>query len=249
MKANCSVQCDIHYHVVGEGTVVFYATGKSIEDKNAYCQAFTRTMLDLKTQVTWLLDIVPSFDSVTIHFNPLDVDQHDVYQWIRLNWSEERFETESSHLILPICYDLPKENDLQEIADHHDMPVEGVVNLHCTGIYNVYAIGFAPGFAYMGFVNQHIAMPRKKTPRKHIEKGAVAIADRQTAIYPSASPGGWNIVGYCPLNLVLNEIDWRNDVNTLIPFKVSQRVSFKRITTEEFNSLDGTNWCDYVAQQ
>ena len=61
-----------------------------------------------------------------------------------------------------------------------------------------YAIGFAPGFAYLGEVDPRIAAPRLATPRQKVPRGAVAIADRQTAVYPAQSPGGWNLIGLCP---------------------------------------------------
>jgi len=96
------------------------------------------------------------------------------------------------------------------------------------------AIGFAPGFAYLGTVDPRIASPRKETPRKKVAQGSVAIAGQQTAIYPSDSPGGWQIIGKTPLAL----IDY--NTNPMTPFSVGSKVKFSAIDRNEFLALGGT---------
>ena len=91
----------------------------------------------------------------------------------------------------------------------------------------------AGGFAYLGEVDERIAMPRLNTPRMKVPKGAVAIADRQTAIYPSTSPGGWNIIGLCPVEM------FNANNNPNMPVQVGDRVKFKAISRDEFSSLGG----------
>ena len=88
----------------------------------------------------------------------------------------------------------------------------------------------------MGFVPEQLAVPRKTTPRVRVPKGAVAIADAQTAIYPDSSPGGWNIVGYCPLNLVTPEY------KKVSPFDVGQQVGFEVIDANEYKKREGMPW-------
>jgi len=99
--------------------------------------------------------------------------------------------------------------------------------------YRVYAIGFAPGFAYLGEVDARIAAPRLATPRKKVPKGAVAIADRQTAVYPAVSPGGWNLIGLCPVDM------FNPNAKPTMPVQVGDKVQFKSIEREEFLSLGG----------
>lgn len=82
------------------------------------------------------------------------------------------------------------------VAQHNQLTIEEVIQLHTETIYRVYAIGFMVGFAYLAAVNPKIATPRLSTPRAKVPKGSVAIADSQTAIYPQNSAGGWNIIGY-----------------------------------------------------
>ena len=96
-----------------------------------------------------------------------------------------------------------------------------------------YAIGFAPGFAYLGQVNERLATSRLATPRAKVPRGAVGIADQQTAVYPSESPGGWNLIGRCPVRMF--------DPNALDALKVSvgDRVRFEPIDRETFLGLGG----------
>jgi inhibitor of KinA len=108
-----------------------------------------------------------------------------------------------------------------------------VIALHSSIIYDVYAIGFAPGFAYLGNVDKRIAMPRKETPRQKIFKGSVGIADQQTAIYPSDSPGGWQIIGRTPISL----IDYNDD--KLTKFETGDKVKFNPISRADFIDMGG----------
>ena len=95
-------------------------------------------------------------------------------------------------------------------------------------------MGFAPGFAYLGEVDTRIAMPRLATPRHNVPQGAVAIADRQTAIYPSQSPGGWNLIGLCPTSL------FNAEQQPPSPMAVGDRICFNAISRDEFIRLGGS---------
>jgi KipI family sensor histidine kinase inhibitor len=97
----------------------------------------------------------------------------------------------------------------------------------------VYAIGFAPGFAYLGNVDKRIAMPRKESPRQKVVKGSVGIADQQTAIYPSDSPGGWQIIGRTAVSL----IDYNDE--RLTKFETGGKVKFNAITRQDFIDMGG----------
>jgi KipI family sensor histidine kinase inhibitor len=110
---------------------------------------------------------------------------------------------------------------------------EQVITAHCQQIYDVYAIGFAPGFAYLGEVEKQIAMPRLATPRAKTPAGSVAIADRQTAIYPFETPGGWNIIGRCPSVL------FDPTATPSMPYQVGDQVQFMPVNRQEFEDLGG----------
>jgi KipI family sensor histidine kinase inhibitor len=87
------------------------------------------------------------------------------------------------------------------VAQACGLSVAEVIELHSAGEYRVGAIGFAPGFAYLGELNERLALSRLATPRTGVPAGSLAIAERQTAIYPQASPGGWHLLGLCPWKL------------------------------------------------
>ena len=100
---------------------------------------------------------------------------------------------------LPVSYDLEFGLDLQEISGRLNLEVERIIELHSSSIYNVYGIGFLPGFMYLGGVPEALQVPRKTIPRPKVPKGSVGLAGKQTGIYPQDSPGGWNIIGKCPV--------------------------------------------------
>ncbi|MDF5425968.1 carboxyltransferase domain-containing protein, partial [Vibrio parahaemolyticus] len=106
------------------------------------------------------------------------------------------------------------------------------ITLHTKTEYAVSAIGFAPGFAFLSDVDTQLHMARLATPRTHVPAGSVGIADSKTAVYPSDSPGGWNIIGKSPLALF-------SDSPPFIPFEVGDKVTFNAISKQEFIYLGG----------
>lgn len=226
---------------VGEGCVILYALQGDIRTKNKLCRQLADSLFSLSRSPSWLLDIVPSYDSVTVHFDAVEADQHDVYQLISHIDFSTKLSNSEEHLCLPICYSLPWENDVSEMMERTGLSQSELKTLHSRSIYQVYAIGFAPGFAYMGFVDDKLKLARKSTPRKRVQKGAVAIADTQLAIYPADSPGGWNILGYCPIDLLTLKH------TAICPFSVGMSVTFKEIDEDKFHSLNGVPWYEYRA--
>jgi inhibitor of KinA len=102
---------------------------------------------------------------------------------------------------IPVAYGGEFGPDLEWVARYHKTTTEKVVQLHTATTYQVYMIGFTPGFPYMGELPERLATPRRETPRTTIPEGSVAIAQRQTGIYPVESPGGWHILGRTPMKL------------------------------------------------
>ncbi|WP_369434125.1 allophanate hydrolase subunit 1 [Psychromonas sp. MME1] len=123
--------------------------------------------------------------------------------------------------------------DLDALSQRTNLTVAEIIQLHSETIYRVCAIGFAPGFAFLAEVPAAIQAPRHATPRHFVPAGSVAIADAQTAVYPSDSPGGWQIIGNCPITL----FDHHRDPIT--PFKVGDRVKFTAISATHFAELGG----------
>ena len=182
-----------------------------------------------------LVDLVPSYASLLVLYDPLRCDHYSVLQRLRaaLQNLPDSIAEAGREVVLPVWYDPIAGPDLARVAQHAGLSVEEVIALHSTGDYRVYAIGFAPGFAYLGDVDARIATPRLSTPRQRVPRGAVALADRQTAVYPAASPGGWNLLGLCPRRL------FDPDAEPCMPVAVGDRVRFRRIDREEFLALGG----------
>jgi KipI family sensor histidine kinase inhibitor len=108
---------------------------------------------------------------------------------------------ESRTVEVPVVYGDQYGPDLEWIADYHKMTPQAVIRLHTQPLYQVYMIGFMPGYTYMGEVPDALVTPRRKTPRTRVPGGSVGIAQKQTGIYPVASPGGWQIIGRTPVRL------------------------------------------------
>tara|TARA_R110002049_G_scaffold309212_1_gene518706 strand:- start:31856 stop:32590 length:735 start_codon:yes stop_codon:yes gene_type:complete len=101
---------------------------------------------------------------------------------------------------IPVCYDPHFGMDLSLISKEKGLTEDAIVQLHSDAIYTVFFTGFLPGFLYLGGLDEKIHVPRKSTPRLRIGKGSVAIGGSQTGVYPSDSPGGWNIIGNSPID-------------------------------------------------
>ncbi|WP_104398665.1 5-oxoprolinase subunit PxpB [Vibrio penaeicida] len=184
-----------------------------------------------------VIDIIPSYTSILVCYDVNKTDRFNIIANLKsaLRGSgSAHTKTQSSHVVdLPVYYGDEVALDLQDICDHHKLSKSEVIQIHSDKIYQVYAIGFSPGFAYLGTTDERITMPRKSTPRLKVPTGSVGVADNQTAIYPSATPGGWQIVGRTPLKM----IDWESD--SLARVAVGNQVRFRPITREEFLDLGG----------
>jgi len=158
-----------------------------------------------------LLDVVPSYNSLLLIYDFLQLDQSQLLRCIEDLLAQLAAMTQQKHcaaapesgrqIELPCYYSSETGPDLVIIAKQHQLSICDLIKIHSTQLYQVYAIGFAPGFAYLGWVDPRIATPRLHTPRLKVPAGSVAIADRQTAVYPATSPGGWNLLGNCPVRL------------------------------------------------
>jgi inhibitor of KinA len=102
---------------------------------------------------------------------------------------------------IPVCYGGVYGPDLEAVARHTGLPPQELIRRHAAGSYRVYMLGFAPGFAYLGGMDEQLATPRKAEPRTAIPAGSVGIAGGQTGVYPLETPGGWQLIGRTPLPL------------------------------------------------
>ena len=182
-----------------------------------------------------LIDLVPSYASLLIIYDPLLTDHLSVAHRVReaIANSGNESTSEGRVVTLPAYYDVEVGEDLPALAERAGLSTDEVIALHSGTDYRVYAIGFAPGFAYLGQVDERIAAPRLATPRQKVPRGAVAIADRQTAIYPAVSPGGWNLIGRCPVRM------FDPDADPIMPVSVGDILRFAPIERDEYLAMGG----------
>jgi KipI family sensor histidine kinase inhibitor len=149
-----------------------------------------------------LLDLVPGWTTLLLHY---DITRTD-HQALTLHieplleaWLAEESGADAARLHeIPIWY---SGEDLVWVAESCGLSIGDLVDIHSSAEYRVGAIGFSPGFAYLGGLDPRLALPRRSSPRIRVPAGSLAIAERQTAIYPQASPGGWHLLGLCPWRL------------------------------------------------
>lgn len=220
---------------VNENTCIVYF-GDEIGDQSAerVKSAFDRISNELADV---LIDLVPSYTSILINYDLDRIDRFAIKARIeaalRDMSDEQADQSTATEVLLPVYYGPEVALDLEAICAHAKLDVDEVVSIHSQNLYRVYAIGFSPGFAYLGQVDSRIAMPRKATPRKRVPSGSLGIADTQTAIYPSVSPGGWQIIGRTPCKM----IDLTSD--SLARVAVGDRVRFQSISRDEYLALGG----------
>ena len=235
----------VSIHIAGEDSLIIYFAEQVSSEISVQVQQAEHLIRQHMQQD--IIDLVPSYASLMVMFNIRTTDHHQVRHHLRqllasmeVNVYEQSPLSGSIVVELPVYYSAESGPELTLIAQHANLTVAQVIDIHQAQQYRVYAIGFAPGFAYLGEVDERIATPRLSTPRMKVPKGAVAIADRQTAVYPSVSPGGWNIIGLCPIPMF--------DATTTptMPVKVGDKVKFRAITKDEYLALGGklqsVNW-------
>ncbi len=153
--------------------------------------------------VDGIIDLHPAYASILVVFDPIRQDHAGLQLslWRRLAESEGIELPATRRVELPVCYGGEYGPDLDAVARFHHIPAATVVELHCSPVYTVYFLGFAPGFAYLGGLPEEIATPRLDTPRARVPAGSVGIAGSQTGVYPFATPGGWRLIGRTPLRM------------------------------------------------
>ena len=145
-------------------------------------------------------DVVPTYRSVAIYYDPLRTDSVALMRVIESEAGRPAPDSSSASapVRIPVCYGGELGPDLAGVAAFGRMSEEDVVGLHTAATYRVFMLGFVPGFAYLGIVDERIAMPRRSTPRVRVPLGSVGIAGVQTGIYPAETPGGWQLIGRTP---------------------------------------------------
>ena len=219
--------------VAGQDALIVYFAEQASVAVSAQIQ---RAVSNINSQMADIvIDLVPSYASLLVIYNIDQCDHYEARRQLREALKDiDATESVTGELVtLPVYYSLESGPDLELIAERGKLSVDEVIEIHLQGEYRVYAIGFAPGFAFLGEVDERIAAPRLSTPRQKVPRGSVAIADRQTAVYPAQSPGGWNLIGLCPTRM------FDPDKVPSMPVQVGDRIRFEAIERDEYLSLGG----------
>lgn len=150
-----------------------------------------------RRRIAGVRDVVPTFRSVTVYFDPLRTDVTKLSEELASAAADSvpPRRTPFVPVRVPVCYGGDLGPDLATVAAFGRMTEADVAALHASRPYRVFMLGFVPGFAYMGTVDRRIAAPRLATPRIRVPALSVAIAGEQTGIYPMETPGGWLVIG------------------------------------------------------
>ena len=188
---------------------------------------------------------VPAYSSITIYYDFFEANKHKEADQTAFEWMKQQVEqmitegfeiklSAGNNMRIPVCYTEEFAPDIKTIAEANGISAEDVISIHTSGAYKVFMLGFLPGFAYMGELDEKISYARKPNPEM-LKAGSVGIAGRQTGIYPLDSPGGWQIIGRTPLEL----FNKKNDQLTLL--NAGDSVLFYSITKDEFEDIKARN--------
>lgn len=176
-----------------------------------------------------VLEVVPSYHTLLLYYDVLACNEKQLRHLLepiikRLLAESNALPTAAGkNYTIEVCYHPELAADLAAVAKQIQLSEQEVAQLHSDTTYHVYALGFAPGFAYLGDVAPQLRLPRLATPRQKVPKGSVAIAEQQTAIYPRTSPGGWHLIG--------RALHWPD-------LQAGDQVTFKPISLAEYRAQE-----------
>lgn len=181
---------------------------------------------------TGMLDAAASYQSVGVFFDPDQIDFESLVSNLEVCLATGEHQTRSQNFHrIPVCYEIGQ--DLDDVCSQLRLTRDEVIQLHTQATYTCAAVGFQPGFGYLGDLPEALrGIPRRSSPRVRVPAGSVAITGKQTAVYPSESPGGWALIGRTPLQMV--------DVGDgYFPVRAGDSVEFYPVSAEEFESRRG----------
>ncbi len=204
------------------------------EDVNMRVHAIARAIEAANFE--WLIETVPAYSTLYVMYDPIKASFKTVENEIKPLISLGGERTSGRLVEVPVAYGGQYGPDIDFVAEHNGLDVDDVISIHSRPVYRVYFLGFLPGFAYMGGMDERISTPRLERPRLKVPAGSVGIAGKQTGIYPIESPGGWRLIGRTPLRL----FNPSREPPTLL--QPGDRVKFVPIDDEEFSKIHGREW-------
>lgn len=191
----------IKYLPSGDKAVIMEFGNEISKEINSKIRSFIRLMDD--TKIKGIEELLPTYRSITIMYDPLETGYQELINKLNeLAGRTAEGEEEKIRIVeIPTLYGGEFGPDIEFVAGHNKLTVDEVIKIHTGTDYLVYMLGFTPGFTYLGGMSKKIATPRLSSPRAKIPAGSVGIAGEQTGMYPSETPGGWQLIGRTPLQL------------------------------------------------
>lgn len=217
--------------------LIHTSDGKANVDVGQQCAQIAALLRT--AEIPGVLDIVPAFNTVALHFQPRLFGAGPSVTNLTAKISTALATVISTTSLastvrtidIPVCYGGDYGPDLADVAEHCKLSQDEVIALHSTTSAYVFMLGFAPGAPYVGVHDAKLDIPRRSTPHLRLPAGSVAMANRQTIIYPNVSPGGWHVIGTTPIRL------FNPDAQTPALLTVGDHIRFVPITPAEFQEL------------
>lgn len=196
----------------------------------------------LASALPGVTDLVPALGSLALHYDPEAWQANDATRAPYDNLvgalqelipqAEGMPRAEGALIEIPVVYGGEYGEDLESLAAARGISAAEAAEIHASAEYTVYMLGFVPGFAYLGPLDQRLDLPRRETPRVQVPAGSVAVANGLTGIYPMALPGGWHVIGRTPLKLF--------DLNRDPPARLAagDRVRFVAVDAARFREIE-----------
>ena len=180
-----------------------------------------------------VIEIIPAYASICVIYNPVLAAYGEIVKYCKELLEEKDNAKGSSGRVyeVPVLYNEQTGPDINFVAEHNKLSIDEVIDIHTSRPYLIYMLGFAPGFCYLGGMDERIAAPRQQVPRQKIKPGTVGIAGTQTGMYPIESPGGWQLIGVTPLKL------YDPLRNPPVYYKSGDYIKYKAIDQAEFDLI------------
>ncbi len=181
-----------------------------------------------------IIETIPTYRSLTVIYRPEVIGFYEITKKLDAVMNDMgNIQIPPPTVIeIPVLYGGEMGPDIETVAAHNGKTVDEVIEIHTSGTYLIYMLGFIAGFPYLGGMSKEIATPRLASPRVKIEGGSVGIAGEQTGIYPVSSPGGWQLIGRTPLRLY----DVEREKPVLL--EAGQYIKFRSVTEAEYQKIE-----------
>ena len=235
---------DVRFLLTGDTSLTAEFGNEVSPSINARIRAFHIALEH--SSIPGIVETVPTYRSLMIHYDPGIIQFAPLVQRLQsLLDGLDLVEIPPSQVLeIPVLYGGEMGPDLDFVAQHAQKTPQEVISIHTSTEYLIYMLGFTPGFAYLGGMDERIATPRLETPRVKIPAGSVGIAGSQTGIYPIDSPGGWQLIGRTPVRM------YDPDRETPILPQAGQYIQFYPITQAEYNEIAAQEAADrYICRR